>query len=202
MGILAAAQALDRGGVVGFPTDTVYGMGCRAGSLAAIQRLYEIKSRPGHQPLILMAASVAEMGAFSQWVPAAEALSQRFWPGPLTLILKAKAAGEVLRGGGTVGVRIPANEAALELLRWSGPLATTSANRHGHHPLLDAAAAVCDLPGLSGALANGSGEREATVPSSILDLTGEKPVLLRQGGLSARELGLDVPGVDPGIRRD
>jgi L-threonylcarbamoyladenylate synthase len=188
--------------VVGFPTDTVYGMGCRAGSLAAIQRLYEIKSRPSHQALILMSASVAEVALFAEWIPAAEALSQRFWPGPLTLILKAKVVGEGLRGRGTVGVRIPANETALELLRRSGPLATTSANRHGHHPLLDAAAAVRDLPDLSGALANGSGEREATAPSSILDLTGEKPVLLRQGGLSARELGLDVPGVDPRIRRD
>ncbi|MGC1185710.1 MAG: L-threonylcarbamoyladenylate synthase [Candidatus Dormiibacterota bacterium] len=191
---MAAAQALDGGGVIGFPTDTVYGLACSPRDLGAVERLYQIKSRPAHQPLILMAASVAEIKLFSNWTLAADDLSQRFWPGPLTLIVRATTAGEACRGAGTLGVRIPAHQVALELLRRSGPLATTSANRHGGSPATDAMAAVRNLPGLSGALADGATLPRTAAPSSILDLTGETPVLLRQGELGTRELGVDVPG--------
>ena len=200
-GLRWAAAAVGDGAVVGFPTDTVFGIGCRAHRGNAIARLCKIKGRPPDQPLILMASTVNEVVEFAVWTPTARTLADRFWPGPLTLILAATELGDGLGGAGTVGVRIPAHPVALELLRLAGPLATTSANRHGEEPVLDAAAALQALPGLVGALA----DRFPPVlrpPSSILDLTRDQLVLIREGRLSARELGVPVPEQEPGIRRD
>jgi L-threonylcarbamoyladenylate synthase len=196
-----AAAVLSEGAVVGFPTDTVFGIGCCAHRGDAIARLGEIKGRPPSQPLILMASTAIEVLAFAVWTPAARTLAERFWPGPLTLILTATELGHGLGGAGTVGVRVPAHPVALELLRLAGPLATTSANRHGEEPVRDAAEALRVLPGLDGALA----DRLPPVrrpPSSILDLTRDVPVLIRQGRLSARELGVPFPADEAGSRRD
>ncbi|MGH7641566.1 MAG: L-threonylcarbamoyladenylate synthase [Candidatus Dormibacteria bacterium] len=201
-GVELAAFALAAGGVIGFPTDTVFGIGASAVDRKAIARLFQIKRRPETQPLILMAASSGEMERFVKWPPNAAKLIRSHWPGPLTLIVAARRPGVALRSGGTVGVRIPAHPLALELLRRCGPLATTSANRHGEPPALDGCTALRRLPGLAGALQDTGGEPMAVLPSSILDLTREEPVLLREGGLSARELGVSMPDRSPGIRRD
>ena len=201
-GIEAAATALASGRVIGFPTDTVYGLACSANSKEAVARLREIKGRPATQPLILMAATREEMEEFVSWPEAAADLVRRFWPGPLTLIVGALPRADLLGGGGTVGVRIPAHPTALALLRQSGPLATSSANRHGEEPAFDARSALRLLPGLSGALAANEREPSTATPSSILDLTRDQPVLIREGRLSARELGVPVPEQEPGIRRD
>ncbi|HVB53461.1 MAG TPA: L-threonylcarbamoyladenylate synthase [Candidatus Acidoferrales bacterium] len=201
-GIRQAVESLRRGQVIGFPTDTVYGIGAMLSIPGAVIRLSEIKGRAPAQPLILMVAQVDAVGEFAAWTAAAQDLADRFWPGPLTLILAATELGGRLGGAGTVGVRVPAHPVALELLGRSGPLATSSANRHGQPPVPDAATALGELPGLAGALADPAPVRKTSAPSSILDLTRNQPVLIREGRLSGRELGVSAPERDPGIRRD
>ncbi len=201
-GVDRAVAALAAGGVIGFPTDTVFGVACSATNPDAIACLCEIKARPPTQPLIMMAASWQEMDTFVTWPPTAAGLIQRFWPGPLTIIVGARPKGTALGGGDTVGVRIPAHPTALALLRRTGPLATSSANRHGGESAVDAGSALRLLPGLAGALAANEREPSTATPSSILDLTRDQPVLIREGRLSARELGVPVPEQEPGIRRD
>jgi L-threonylcarbamoyladenylate synthase len=149
-----------------------------------------------------MASTAEELRHFAQWPPLAAELARKFWPGPLTLIVGARPAAALLGGKGTVGVRIPADPLALALLRLTGPLATTSANRHGQEPLPDARSALSRLSGLQGALSDDGSSPKDGAPSSILDLTREGPVLIREGGLSARQLGVSVTGQDPRIRRD
>lgn len=201
-GIELAAAAIAAGEVVGFPTDTVFGIGCAAGEPYALTRLAEMKQRPPSQPLILMTAEWEEMADFVRWPRRARDLIQRFWPGPLTLIVEVRPNASALGGGGTVAVRIPDHPTALRLLRRSGPLATSSANRHGQEPAVDAGSALSQLPGLAGALADPDGPRVGGTASSILDLTRDPPVLIREGRLSARELGVPVPEQEPGLRRD
>ncbi len=201
-GIEAAASAVAAGGVIGLPTDTVYGLACSATSKEAVARLCEIKARPTTQPLILMAATKEEMDEFVSWPPGSSEFVHRFWPGPLTLIVRARPKADLLGGRGSVGVRIPAHPVALLLLRQSGPLATSSANRHGEEPAIDARSALIQLPGLNGALADEESAPAVGAPSSILDLTRDQPVLIREGRLSARELGVSASPQGPGIRRD
>ncbi len=202
VGVSAAARALHLGGVVAFPTDTVFGLAARADLPAAIRRISELKGRSPRQPLILMAAALGELETYCELVEGARELAGRFWPGPLTLILPALPPGLALGGDGTVGVRIPRHQLALKLLAASGPLATTSANRHRRPPVADAAAAISEIPGLAGALSAPAGVARGSEPSSILDLTREAPALLRRGRLGPRELAL--PGLEDlsGARRD
>ncbi|MGH7697170.1 MAG: L-threonylcarbamoyladenylate synthase [Candidatus Dormibacteria bacterium] len=201
-GLGAATAALARGEVVGFPTDTVYGLAASARDRGACRRLSAIKGRSGSQPLILMAATLEAMAGFVVWSPAALDFAQRFWPGPLTLVLVAGPLGGSLGGGATLGVRIPDHPIARRLLEQGGPLATSSANRHQLAPAADAEAALRDLPGLGGALADPAPARLGAAPSSILDLTQEQPVLLREGALSAAQLGISATEKLPGSRRD
>ncbi len=189
-GLRAAVDVLAKGGVIGFPTDTVYGLACRADLPESVAQISRIKGRPTTQPLILMVSDLAELSAYAVLPPAGKELAARHWPGPLTLILPAHPAGSALGGGETVGVRIPRHQVALELLRRSGPLATTSANAHGEAPVLGAREALERLVGLAGAVQERAGDRVPGEPSSILDLGSEPPRLIREGRLSRRELGL------------
>ncbi len=193
-GLMAAVAALAAGGVIGFPTDTVYGLACRADMASAVARISEIKGRPASQPLILMVADPAELAAYAVVPEAAQELAARHWPGALTLILPALPGGAALGGGATVGVRIPKHEIALELLRRSGPLATTSANPHGEAPVLGAGEAMRRLFGLAGAIQERESDRVAGEPSSILDLSSEQPRLIREGRLDRAALGLSEDG--------
>ena len=201
-GVAAAARALRAGGVVAFPTDTVFGLAALTELPPAVRRVSRLKGRSPRQPLILMAAETAELEPFCELDDLARGLAERFWPGPLTLILPARSPARPLGGGGTVGVRIPSHRLALELLAAAGPLATTSANRHGRAPVPDAAAAISEIPGLAGALEDQLAVRPGSQPSSILDLTRGAPVLVRRGRLGPEELAL--PGLEDlsGGRRD
>lgn len=201
-GVAAAAAELARGAVVAFPTDTVFGLGARAADRVAVRAVSRLKGRSARQPLVLMTARVSELEEFAEVGELARELGERFWPGPLTLILPARPAGGALGGQGTVGVRIPDQPLALELLRAAGPLATTSANRHRLPPARDAAEALAQLPGLGGALEAPRGALPAAEPSSILDLTRGAPTLLRRGRLGPEELAL--AGIEDlsGTRRD
>jgi L-threonylcarbamoyladenylate synthase len=184
-GITRAAQLLRGGGVVAFPTDTVYGLGADAADDIARRRVYHIKGRPVGMPLILMAAAESQLEGWVHVDSRTEAMIRRWWPGPLTLILHAL-------GGGTLGVRIPKHDIALELLRASGPLMTTSANLHGEEPAMTAEEAG-RLVGLAAVL--DGGRAPGGSPSTVLDLTGPEPHILREGAITTAELlGPPRPG--------
>jgi tRNA threonylcarbamoyl adenosine modification protein (Sua5/YciO/YrdC/YwlC family) len=177
-GLLRAAQLLRSGSVLAFPTDTVYGLGASADDEVARRRIYQIKGRPVGLPLILMVAAESELEGYVHVDSRAEAMMRRWWPGPLTLILHAK-------GGGTLGVRIPKHKVALGLLRHSGPLMTTSANLHGREPAMSADEAG-NLVGVM-AVVDGGAAPGGTA-STVLDLTGPEPHVLREGAIPTPEL--------------
>jgi L-threonylcarbamoyladenylate synthase len=176
-GLTRAAQLVRGGGVVAFPTDTVFGLGAAADDEVARRRVFRIKGRPVGLPLILMVAAESQLEGFVHVDARSEAIMRRWWPGPLTLILYAK-------GGGTLGVRIPKHKVALDLLRAAGPLMTTSANLHGKDPAMTAAEA--DLPGVVAVLDGGA--PPGGIVSTVLDLTGAEPHVLREGAITAPEL--------------
>ncbi len=177
-GLLRAAQLVRSGAVVAFPTDTVYGLGASADDEVARKRIYQIKGRPVGMPLILMVAAESQLEGYVHVDSRAESMMRRWWPGPLTLILHAK-------GGGTLGVRIPKHKVALGLLRHAGPLMTTSANIHGRDPAMTADEAAT----LSGVMAViDGGAAPGGTESTVLDLTGPEPHVLREGAIPAPEL--------------
>jgi L-threonylcarbamoyladenylate synthase len=172
-GLAEAARLLRGGGVIAFPTDTVYGLAALASDAGAVARVYELKGRPASQPLILMVASAADLDAWVVTDRRASEYMARWWPGPLTLVLPAR------EGAGTIAVRVPDHPVALALLREvAEPLATTSANRSGDPPALVPEEAA-RLPGLDAVL--DGGRAPGGVPSTLLDLTGEEPRILREG---------------------
>ncbi|HET7418972.1 MAG TPA: L-threonylcarbamoyladenylate synthase [Candidatus Dormibacteraeota bacterium] len=177
-GLRRAAQLLRSGAVVAFPTDTVYGLGAAADDEVARRRIYQIKGRPVGMPLILMVAAESQLEGLVHVDSRAEAYMRRWWPGPLTLVLHAP-------GGTTLGVRIPKHDVALELLRHAGPLLTTSANLHGREPAMNAVEAA-ELPGVM-AVVDGGAAPGGTA-SSVLDLTGPEPHVLREGAIPTPEL--------------
>jgi L-threonylcarbamoyladenylate synthase len=177
-GLTRAAGLIRAGGVIAFPTDTVYGLGAAADDEVARRRVYRIKGRPVGLPLILMVAAESQLEGWVHVDSRAEALIRRWWPGPLTLILHAN-------GGGTLGVRIPKHEIALELLRAAGPLMTTSANLHGKEPAMTAAEANT-LSGVA-AVVDGGAALGGT-ESTVLDLTGPEPHVLREGAILTPDL--------------
>jgi L-threonylcarbamoyladenylate synthase len=177
-GLQRAARMLRSGGVIAFPTDTVYGLGANADDELALRRIYQIKGRPVGMPLILMVAAESQLEGLVHVDSRAEAYMRKWWPGPLTLILHAP-------GGSTLGVRIPKHKVALELLRHSGPLMTTSANLHGEDPAMDAAQAE-KLAGVMAVLDGGAAP--GGTASSVLDLTGPEPHVLREGAIPTPEL--------------
>ena len=177
-GLLRAAKMLRSGGVIAFPTDTVYGLGASADDDLATRRIYQIKGRPTGMPLILMVAAESQLEGLVHVDSRAEAYMRRWWPGPLTLVLHAI-------GGGTLGVRIPKHDVALELLRHAGPLMTTSANLHGDDPVTSAP----EAEKLAGVMAVLDGGVVSDGPaSSVLDLTGSEPHVLREGAIPTAEL--------------
>jgi L-threonylcarbamoyladenylate synthase len=177
-GLTRAAQLIRGGGVIAFPTDTVYGLGAAADDEVATKRVYRIKGRPVGMPLILMVAAESQLEGYVHIDSRTEAYIRRWWPGPLTLVLHAK-------GGGTLGVRIPKHKVALDLLRAAGPLMTTSANLHGKDPAMTAEEAG-QLPGLAAVL--DGGKAPGGTASTVLDLTGPEPHVLREGAISAPEV--------------
>ena len=177
-GLTRASQLIRGGGVIAFPTDTVYGLGAAADDEIARKRIYRINGRPVGLPLILMVAAESQLEGWVHVDSRAEGFIRRWWPGPLTLILHAK-------GGGTLGVRIPKHKVALDLLRAAGPLMTTSANLHGKDPAMTAEEAGL-LPGITAVLDGGAAP--GGTASSVVDLTGPEVHVLREGAISTPEL--------------
>jgi len=186
-----AAEILKRGGLVAFPTETVYGLGADASSKDAVARLYAAKRRPADHPVIVHFASAQAAFEWARDVPqAAKTLAAKFWPGPLTLILKKSArAGDFVTGGqDSVGVRVPSHPVAQELLRaFGGGIAAPSANRFGQVSPTTAAHVREDL-GKDVELVLDGGPSEVGIESTIVNLSSGDPVLLRPGRISAAEL--------------
>lgn len=186
--IARAADLLKRGGLVAFPTETVYGLGADASNPEAMARLYAVKGRPPDHPVIVHFADAARAFAWARAVPdAARTLAARFWPGPLTLIVKrATQVGDFVTGGqDTVGLRVPAHALARDLLEaFNGGLAAPSANRFGRVSPTTAAHVREDLGSDVDLILDG-GPCGVGIESSIVDLSRGKPALLRPGGISA-----------------
>ena len=194
-----AAELLRKGHLVAFPTETVYGLGADASNAEAVKKLYEVKRRPADHPVIVHFDSAARAFTWARDVPeAALKLAKKFWPGPLTLVLKRSALAHDFVTGGqdTVGVRVPAHPVAHELLAaFGGGVAAPSANRFGLVSPTTAAHVREDL-GDDVELVLEGGPSEVGIESTILDLSGGKPVLLRPGKISAAEIAAVIGPVE------
>jgi L-threonylcarbamoyladenylate synthase len=196
--ITRAAALLRAGGLVAFPTETVYGLGADATNPQAVQGIFRAKERPWSDPLIVHLADAAELGTVAAEIPPiATALAARFWPGPLTLVLPRaeRVPAVVAAGGPTVGVRVPAHPVARALLRAAGvPVAAPSANRFMRTSPTTAAHVLADLAGRIDAVLDG-GPCAVGVESTVLDVTLDPPRVLRPGGVSLEELRAVLPSV-------
>jgi L-threonylcarbamoyladenylate synthase len=189
--VTEAAAVLEQGGVVVVPTDTVYGLAASISQDRAIRRIFELKDRPADRALPVLAPDTEAAMRIGVLDAGALSLASRFWPGPLTLVVRRTPGFDVDLGGrddDTVGVRVPDHPMTLELLSLAGPLAVTSANRTGRSPAQSAAQARRDLAigddvmVLDGGHLNGA-------PSTVVSLVGD-PWVLREGVLSRGDLGL------------
>ena len=199
-----AVHLLRAGEVVAFPTETVYGLGANGFDVAACAKIYEAKGRPSDNPLILHIAHRAMLDEVALDVPEmAEHLLAAFAPGPLTLVLRRRAAvpDRITGGLETVGVRMPENDAALALIRATGfPLAAPSANTSGRPSPTTAEAVLDDLAGRIPLILDG-GPCRFGVESTIVDVTGKAAVILRPGAITREMLEevLDTVQLDPGL---
>lgn len=199
----AAAEVIRTGGLVAFPTETVYGLGANALDPLAVGRIFQAKGRPPTNPLIVHVDGESMLRTVTTtWPPVAADLAARFWPGPLTLVLpKSPAVPDVVTGGGaTVAVRMPAHPVALGLIRAAGlPLAAPSANRSS---ALSPTRAEHVLAGLSGRidLVLDGGPTANGIESTVLSLVSDAPVLLRPGPISVSELERIVRPIGRGSR--
>ncbi len=190
-GIARAVELLQAGELVAFPTDTLYGIGCRAGDEAALARIYVAKRRAPEKAIPWLVGSMAAVGTGFRADDRATRLAERFWPGAVTLVLGATD------GSATQAFRVPAHDVALALLAAAGPLAVTSANRSGEPETLDAddvsiAFADADEPA---AILDG-GRVPGGVASSVVDLSGPAARLLREGAVSRAEIEAVIGPID------
>lgn len=191
-GLERAAQLLQAGELVSFATETVYGLGADARQGEAVAAIYAAKGRPSFNPLIVHSASAKAAQRYVLWNDWAEALSQAFWPGPLTLVLPLRPehgiSGLVTAGLETLAVRVPAHPSAQRLLQiFDGPVAAPSANPSGRISPTLASHVFAGLNGRIAAIVD-DGACGVGLESTIVGLAGEVPILLRPGGLAAEEI--------------
>ena len=200
--IVRAADCLRRGGLVAFPTETVYGLGVHAMDRAAVRRLFDAKGRPANDPLIVHVSSFDHVMPIAVALPHdAERLASRFWPGALTLVLRRAPSvpHEVTAGLETVAVRVPAHPVARALLLSASlPVAAPSANLFSRPSPTLAAHVLEDLDGRVDMILDG-GPTSVGVESTVLDLTVDPPVVLRPGAISVEMLRTIVPTVQSRI---
>ena len=190
-GCKRASEILSAGGLVAFPTETVYGLGGDARNTTAVAKIFEAKNRPSFNPLIVHVSDIKAATDLVEWTPLADTLASTFWPGPLTLVLPQ------IKGNGlsplatsklpTLAIRIPAHKVANELLKvFSGPIFAPSANQSGHISPTRATHVAGSLTGRINAIIDG-GPCEVGLESTIVSLVGQ-PVLLRPGGLMTESI--------------
>lgn len=189
----AAAHAL-AGGLVCFPTETLWSLSCRADDPAAVARVFAAKERPGGVPLAVGVASWAAAADLVHVTPLADQLAAAFLPGPVSLVLRRRGDGlaHVAPGLPTLSIRVPNHQLASDLLRRTGPLVMTSANRHGQPDPLSPAQVLEALAGVPDLVVLGDEVVPGTA-STVVDATGESPMVLREGAVTRQQL-LDALG--------
>jgi L-threonylcarbamoyladenylate synthase len=196
--IARAAECLRAGGLVAFPTETVYGLGAHALDRTAVRRVFDAKGRPSNDPLIVHVANVEAVATLTRAVPSeARTLGERFWPGPLTLVLERgdSVPDEVTAGLDTVAVRIPSHPVARALLVAVGlPVAAPSANLFSRPSPTRASHVLDDLDGRIDMLLDG-GATDLGVESTVLDLAHPPPTILRPGAITVEQLRAVIPDV-------
>lgn len=189
--LIRAAEILRAGGLVAFPTETVYGLGADADNEAAVRKVFAAKGRPADHPVIVHVKQAADIEDWASEIPpAARKLAESFWPGPLTMILKRAArAKDIVTGGlDTVGLRVPRHPVAQELLaRFGGAIAAPSANRFGRVSPTTAQHVRQEFGNAIEVVLDG-GNCEVGLESTIVDLSGVQPAILRPGFVTAEQI--------------
>ncbi len=184
-----AIHILKKGGLVAFPTDTVYGVGALAFEIRSIERLYEAKTRNNELPLPILISGPEQLDLVTTNLTCvARILAEKFWPGPITLIVERHPRlPQDMSGTSTVGVRVPDHNFARDLFKAVGPLAVTSANLSGHPSSVTPEEVLNDLNGRIDLLVDG-GPTPGQVPSTVVDCTGETPLILRKGPITEDQI--------------
>ncbi|MBE9473543.1 MAG: threonylcarbamoyl-AMP synthase [Chloroflexi bacterium] len=184
-----AVDVLKNGGLVAFPTDTVYGLAALPSSVEFIERLYTVKGRESTRAIAILISSPTELENVSvKPSKTALELASRFWPGPLTLIVpRHPDLPDILSPNPTIGVRVPDHAFALELLRLAGPLGVTSANISGHENTNTAQEVLHQLDGRIHLVIDG-GKSPGSIPSTVIDCTTSDPVILRPGPIKLKDI--------------
>ncbi len=198
---LAPAIAFMRiNGLVAYPTETVYGLGASMASKTAVERIFEIKGREPGKPVSLMISEPSMLADLCREVTElAQRLISEFWPGPLTLVFKASpGVPEYLQSKqGTVGIRCPDHQLSVALVRLLGaPITSTSANLSGQPAPVDAQGVIAQLGNRLDCLID-SGACRVQTPSTVVDVTGDRPVLLRPGAIDFTEIERHAKGAQP-----
>jgi L-threonylcarbamoyladenylate synthase len=187
--IESAMQVLLSGGLVAFPTDTVYGVGALVFDEKAVESIYTAKERPVEKAIPVLIGDTEHLMLVAEEIPTAAArLIARFWPGPLTVLVPKKGSvPQVVSATSTVGVRVPDHEVARVLLRLAGPMAVTSANRSSQPSPTTAQEVLAQLDGRIAMIVDG-GRTPGGVPSTLVDCTGDEIQILREGPISREDL--------------
>ncbi len=187
--IESALNILRQGGLVAFPTDTVYGVGALVFYETAVQAIYEAKGRPEEKAIPVLLGDIADVDKVALGLnEKARRLAERYWPGPLTLVVRKRdLVPAAVSPTDTVGVRIPNHEFTRALLRASGPLAVTSANLSGEPSPCTAEEVLAQLAGRIDLIIDG-GRTPGGVPSTVVDCTQDNLVVLREGPINAEEM--------------
>lgn len=203
--IKQAAEIIKNGGLVAFPTETVYGLGANALDPKAVAKVYEAKGRPSDNPMIVHIARASDIGQLTPMLsPDIVTLIENFWPGPLTLVVKRKKSVPDRTTGGldTVGVRMPDSKIALDLINWADcPIAAPSANLSGKPSPTRAEDVIDDLNGKVDAILKGPDCRVG-IESTVLDVSGETPTVLRPGIITPESIEAAIGkkvAVDPAL---
>ena len=185
-----AVRVLRDGGLVCYPTDTVYGIGAAASDDAAVRRLYAAKGRPLDKPLPLLLADVSDAARVAEVTPLAKALVGRFWPGALTVVRRTAGSYRslALAGGDTVALRVPDHELVRGIVRALGePITGTSANRTGTRAPISAAEVAFQMGEMVELIIDG-GQSRTKLESTVIDITHDKPEIVREGAVSRGEV--------------
>lgn len=195
--IKKAAKIIQNGGIVAFPTETVYGLGANALNKIAVSKIFEIKNRPSFDPLIVHIASIKDVSKYAYTTKIALELAKRFWPGPLTIVLrKKKIIPDIVTAGlETIGIRIPNNPIALKLIKYSKvPIAAPSANKFGYISPTKAIHITKNLKGVD--LILDGGKTPIGVESTIISIEDNNCTILRYGAITKEQLKAALPNVN------